>query len=182
MRMLDRPGLSYALRQIAAGEAHALVVSDVRRLTRSLVDLGALLEWFRDAHAALIGLDLEIDTTNAQGDQVASTLIRLSEWERERIANRTRSGLARVKSEGHAAGRPSVADNPELLARIAGMRQSGMTLQGISDQLNDEGIPTLRGGLKWRPSSVQAALGYKRPHARNPKDHLPPTGARREQG
>jgi hypothetical protein len=33
--------------------------------------------------------------------------------------------------------------------------------------LNAEGIPTLRGGSYWRPSSVQAAVGYKRPTARN---------------
>jgi hypothetical protein len=38
-----------------------------------------------------------------------------------------------------------------------------MTLQAIADELNDEGIPTVRGGAKWRPSSVQTALGYKRP-------------------
>ncbi len=174
-RMLERPGLSYALRQIAAGQANALVISDVRRLTRSMVDLGALLEWFREAHATLIALDLDLDTTTSHGDHVATTLITLSEWERERIAKRTRSGLARVKAEGHTAGRPAVADNPELLGRIAGMRERGMTLQGISDQLNNEGVPTLRGGAKWRPSSVQAALGYKRPGARHPKDQLPPT-------
>ncbi|MBA3263820.1 MAG: hypothetical protein H0T69_15355, partial [Thermoleophilaceae bacterium] len=34
-----------------------------------------------------------------------------------------------------------------------------------------EGVPTLRGGAKWRPSSVQAATGYKRPsrHAGEPE-------------
>ena len=26
-----------------------------------------------------------------------------------------------------------------------------------------EGVPTIRGGAEWRPSSVQAAVGYKRP-------------------
>ena len=68
-----------------------------------------------------------------------------------------------------------MAENPELLARIAAMRRAGMTLQAISDQLNDEQIPTIRGGALWRPSSVQAALGYKRPAARSIKDQLPPT-------
>jgi hypothetical protein len=38
-----------------------------------------------------------------------------------------------------------------------------MTLQAIADTLNAEGVPTLRGGAEWRPSSVQAAAGYKRP-------------------
>ena len=61
-------------------------------------------------------------------------------------------------------GRPAVSDLPLLQRRIATMRASGMTLQGIADTLNQEGVPTLRGGAKWRPSSVQAATGYKRPH------------------
>ena len=43
------------------------------------------------------------------------------------------------------------------------MRGEGMTLQAIADRLNEEEIPTLRGGSQWRPSSVQAAAGYRRP-------------------
>jgi Recombinase len=51
------------------------------------------------------------------------------------------------------------------------MRQAGMTLQAIADQLNAEGIPTLRGGAEWRPSSVQAAAGYRRPKPTKLNDH-----------
>ena len=43
------------------------------------------------------------------------------------------------------------------------MRSDGLTLQAIADVLNAEGVPTLRGGAKWRPSSVQGATGYRRP-------------------
>jgi hypothetical protein len=43
------------------------------------------------------------------------------------------------------------------------MREAGLSLQAIADTLNREGIPTLRGGAQWRPSSVQAVTGYKRP-------------------
>jgi hypothetical protein len=50
------------------------------------------------------------------------------------------------------------------------MRAGGLTLQAIADQLNAENVPTMRGGTKWRPSSIQAAIGYRRP---GPRDHLP---------
>jgi hypothetical protein len=43
------------------------------------------------------------------------------------------------------------------------MRKEGLTLQAIADRLNEESVPTLRGGSEWRPSSVQAAAGYRRP-------------------
>jgi DNA invertase Pin-like site-specific DNA recombinase len=175
---LERPGLSYALERIAKGEAHGLVVNDVRRLSRSIVDLGALMEWFRDAHAALVALDLGVDTSTPGGHELAATLITLGGWERERIAQRTRSGLAAVRASGRSTGRPSVADRPALVERITAMRQAGMTLQGIADQLNAEDVPTLRGGAMWRPSSVQAALGYRRPSARGPRDQLPPLEGR----
>ena len=62
-------------------------------------------------------------------------------------------------------GPPAVADYPGLRQRIARMRAEGMTLQAIADRLNAEGVPTVRGGAKWRPSSVQAAAGYRRPSA-----------------
>ena len=51
------------------------------------------------------------------------------------------------------------------------MRSANMTLQQIADQFNADSIPTLRGGKRWRPSSIQAALGYRRP---GPRDRLPP--------
>jgi DNA invertase Pin-like site-specific DNA recombinase len=169
---LERPGLARALEQIADGQARGLVVSDLRRLSRSIVDLGALVQWFTDAGAALVALDLGIDTSTPNGHELAATLVKLSGWERERIARRNRSGLTAVKTP--PTGRTAVVDRPALVERINAMRAANMTLQGIADQLNAEGVPTLRGGAMWRPSSVQAALGYKRPGTRNnPRSQLP---------
>jgi DNA invertase Pin-like site-specific DNA recombinase len=170
---LERPGLAYALEQIAEGKARGLVVSDLRRLSRSIVDLGALMEWFRDAGAGLVALDLGVDTSTPGGQEVAATLITLGGWESERIARRTRSGLAEVRASGRPAGRPAVSDRPDLVERINAMRDAGMTLQAIADQLNAEEVPTLRGGVMWRPSSVQAALGYRRPGTRSPRAQFP---------
>jgi hypothetical protein len=64
-----------------------------------------------------------------------------------------------------------VGDVPALNQRIVELRQSGLTLQAIADRLNAEGVPTLRGGAKWRPSSVQAAAGYRRPQRQSVVAH-----------
>ena len=86
-RILERPGLRYALERIARKRADVLLVGEMRRLSRSIVDLGALMAWFLDIDATLIALDLPIDTsTAAAAPEVASTLIALADWERERIA------------------------------------------------------------------------------------------------
>jgi DNA invertase Pin-like site-specific DNA recombinase len=169
-RILERPGLRYALERIASDKANALVISELQHVSRSIVDLGALMAWFRDTKATLIALDLRIDTSTREGYHVASTLIALSDWERERIASRTRNGLAELRALGQPTGRPAVSDRPELLERICAMREAKLSLRAIADQLNAEQVPTLRGGKEWRPSSIQAALGYRRP---GPRDHLP---------
>jgi DNA invertase Pin-like site-specific DNA recombinase/peptidoglycan hydrolase-like protein with peptidoglycan-binding domain len=159
-RMVDRPGLTSALEQIAAGHARGLVIRDVRRVTRSVADLGSLLEWFRDAEAALIALDLDLDTTTVYGQGSASMLIALADWERDRKGSRARSGLASVKGPERAGQeRGTTSDDRVALAqRIRAMRQGGMTLQAIADVLNKEGVPMLRAGTRWRPSSVKSAL------------------------
>ena len=159
---LDRPGLGYALNRIEAGEARGLVVSELAQLSRSASDLGEILDWFARSDARLVAAAQKLDTGQEAGRLAARTLIEVSGWERERLSERTQKGLEAARLGGRFQRR-AVADDPELRDRIAAMRAEGMTLQSIADRLNDEGVPTVRGGAMWRPSSVQAAAGYKRP-------------------
>jgi DNA invertase Pin-like site-specific DNA recombinase len=166
-RTLDRPGLSYALERIAEGRARGLVISELGRLSHSPADVRALMAWFRDADATLVALDLDLDTSTPQGRQVASTLMVLDTAEPQRSDHQVHNGgaVARIP------GRPALKDHPDLVQRITTMRSANMTLQQIADEFNAENVPTLRGGTEWRPSSIQAALGYRRP---GPRDRLPP--------
>jgi DNA invertase Pin-like site-specific DNA recombinase len=166
-RTLDRPGLNHALARIADGKARGLVATDLQRLSRSPHDLGALMAWFRDADARLVALDLDLDTSTPGGRQVASTLIALGVSDAERSVPEVQNGAGETRING----RPAVKDRPELLERITAMRSANLSLQQIADQLNAENVPTLRGGRQWRPSSIQVALGYRRP---GPRDRLPP--------
>jgi DNA invertase Pin-like site-specific DNA recombinase/peptidoglycan hydrolase-like protein with peptidoglycan-binding domain len=170
---LKRPGLMYALETIAAGAASCLVVSGLDRLARSASDLGTLVEWFEHNNARLVAVDLDLDTATDAGRMAARALVAAGELDRRRLAERTRKGLAAARAKGGAGGRPAVSDRPALRERIATMRREGMTLQAIADALNEEGVPTLRGGAEWRPSSVQAAAGYKRPRRNRRLDALP---------
>jgi DNA invertase Pin-like site-specific DNA recombinase len=172
---LERPGLTHALDMLANGEASCLVVSGLDRLSTSAANLGTVIEWLDDIAARLVVIDIDLDTETEEGRLAARALARIGALERRsgtapapRPAPRERSGGTR--------GRPAVSDLPLLQRRIATMRASGMTLQAIADTLNREGVPTLRGGAKWRPSSVQAATGYKRPGRHTTE----PAGAERE--
>lgn len=162
-KALDRPGLAYALERMEGGEASCLVVSKLRRLSHSVADIGRILEIIGRSGGRLVALDLGIDTATPEGRKAANVLLTVSGWERQRIAERTRQGLEAARAKGGAVGRPSVHDVPALKKWIVDLRASGLTLQAIADRLNAEGVPTLRGGQKWRPSAVQAAAGYRRP-------------------
>jgi DNA invertase Pin-like site-specific DNA recombinase len=117
-----------------------------------------VLEWLTERDARVIAAAPGIDTGEEAGRLVVRAIIEVSRWERQWLVERTRAGMLAARRKGPA----SVTDNPELRDRIAGMRDAGMTLQAIANQLNAEGIPTLRGGAVWRPSSIQAAAGYQR--------------------
>jgi DNA invertase Pin-like site-specific DNA recombinase/uncharacterized protein YjeT (DUF2065 family) len=161
---LQRPGLNHALELLAEGDASCLVVAGLDRLSRSAANLGTVIEWLDEIGARLVVIDIDLDTRTEEGRLAARALVRVGALER-------RSGAGIVALDGpraaHAGephgGRAAVSDLPLLQRRIATMRASGLTLQAIADTLNREGVPTLRGGSTWRPSSVQAATGYKRP-------------------
>jgi len=155
-RTLGRPGLSYALQLLTEGEADRLVVHELRHLAHSASELRAVLSWFLHMDVPLTALDAELDTGTEEGAKTARAIVSVTGV--EPFPKWTRRGLPTSRG----GGRASVADRPELAERIRAMRASGMTLQSIADTLNEDGVPTVRGGAQWRPSSVQSVLGYKR--------------------
>lgn len=175
-RDTHRPGLTEALERVAAGDADGVVAAKLDRISRSVVDFGTLLDWFRDADATLVALDVGVDTSTPAGRLVANVMASVAEWERETIAARTRDGLKVAASKGR---RPAPAVVGELRDRIRAMREANATYQAIADTLNAEGVPTLRGASIWRVSSVQSAAGYRRPAKRRRPAELPQLPKRR---
>jgi DNA invertase Pin-like site-specific DNA recombinase len=175
---LDRAGLLRALGLIAEGKADGLVAAKLDRLSRSVVDFGTLLEWFEAQRAVLVALDLQIDTSTPGGKLVANVFAAVAEWERGVIGERTRLALGALRADGRAVSGPSVADDVALAERVRGLRAAGMSRQAVCDVLNTEGVPTARGGFLWRPSSLQAVEGYRRPRKRRRAD-LPTVVRRR---
>jgi DNA invertase Pin-like site-specific DNA recombinase len=158
-----RAGLGEALVVIASGAAEVLAAERLESVVGGLAELLALLDWLDSAGADLVAREEDLDTATASGRRAVSLV-------RE---------LARLEHEG-APGRPPrgrpglVAREPELVGRITRMREQGLSLQAIADVLNAERVPTHRGGARWRPSSVQSALGYRRPRPPLPGAPPPP--------
>ena len=160
-KALDRAGLSFLIERIAAGDGSCLVVTGLQRLSRSVAELGTIVQWLERNDVRLVAVELDLDTASPGGRTTARALASVAGMESERLSERTRKGLAAARAKRHASGGAG-PDWDDIRKRIANMRADGMTLQAIADTLNDEGVPTQRGGAKWRPSSVQTAAGYKR--------------------
>jgi DNA invertase Pin-like site-specific DNA recombinase len=147
--------LNHAIERLGRGDADCLVVAQLERLCPSVAELGGILDAVAQANTRLVSLDPPLDTGTQLGRALARLLTSVSGWERTRRAAMTSAARTKVDL-------PHTTP-PDLKRRIVRLRSAGMTLQAIADELNTNGIPTVRGGAKWRPSSVQTALGYKRP-------------------
>lgn len=164
---LDRGTLYAALERLAKGEADALVVAKLDRLTRSLVDFSMLLQWFEDAGKALIALDFDLDTSTPTGELVAHIIMAVAQWERRAIGARTKDALAAIRASGRAINPGAVSDDVELAELVRMLRHDdGLSLDAIAAKLNEDGVPTVRGGTIWRKSALVTMLGYKRPRRR----------------
>lgn len=154
-------GLAAALAPISAGHANTLFVQQLESVARSLDELIRLLDWLQAAGADLVAADVGLDTASPHGRRMVALLREVDRWERA------------PDRPGRPRGRPGLASAaPHVAERIAELRERGLSLRAIADALNAEGVPTPRGGARWRPSSVQSALGYRRP--RHPAPGAPP--------
>ena len=106
----NRPALDYALERIAGGDADAIVLARLRDLTDSVAELGGLLRRLHDAGGSLVALDFRIDTSTEAGMRAARALIEVGDWERARILEQSRPGLAAARAKRRFAEETAAQD------------------------------------------------------------------------
>jgi len=156
-RDLKRPGIQEALRALARGEASALVVAKLDRLSRSMLDFSKLIATATRQHWALVALDVAVDTSTPSGEAMANMLATFSQFERRLISQRTKEALAVKKAEGVRLGRPPTMPQA-VVRRIQRQRARGDSLRKIADDLNEAGVPTAQGGAQWYAATVRHVL------------------------
>ncbi len=97
-------------------------------------------------------LDAEVDTTTAAGRLLVYVVSAAAAFESRRIGERVKSVHAVRRSQGKRAGQAPVLPR-EVRSRIATERGAGKSLNSIASILNDEGVPTAKGG-RWHASTV----------------------------
>jgi DNA invertase Pin-like site-specific DNA recombinase len=115
----SRPALDALLRDARRRKLDVVVVWRLDRLGRSLRHLLLLLGEFEALGIAFVSMGEGIDCTTPAGKLQMHILGALSEFERERIRERVKAGLARARAQGVRLGRRPVKLAPADLARTA---------------------------------------------------------------
>ncbi len=155
-KTLDRPGLNRALDMLRKGQAEALLVVKLDRLTRSVRDLGELVEkYFANGKAALLSVSEQVDTRSASGRMVLNIMTTIAQWERETIGERTSVSMRYKQDQGEYTGGDVpygfaigedglhlVAHEAEqaVLRQARALRQAGLSLRAVAGELARRGL------------------------------------------
>jgi DNA invertase Pin-like site-specific DNA recombinase len=154
---MRRPGVQEALRVLKAGDAKALVVAKLDRLSRSMIDFAAVMAKAQKQHWALVALDVAVDSSTPAGEAMVHMLATFAQFERRLIGQRTREALAAKKAAGVRLGRPPTVPK-SVVRRIQRQRAKGESLRAIAESLNADGVATAQGGREWYAATVRGIL------------------------
>ncbi len=116
-----RPALDRLLSDAKRRRFDVLICWRLDRLGRSLKHLVTLLDELHELGVAFVSLGEGIDCTTPAGRLQLHILGALAQFERERIAERVRAGLARVRREGRRLGRPPVQMSRDAVKSVRGL-------------------------------------------------------------
>lgn len=155
-KTLDRPGLNRALDMLRKGDAEAILVVKLDRLTRSVGDLATLVKkYFTSGRAALLSVSEQVDTRTASGRMVLNMLTTIAQWERETVGERTSQAMQHKAASGEYTGGDipfgfsvspdgvRLVDNEAeqaVLAQARSLRDAGLSLRAVAGELTRRGF------------------------------------------
>ena len=157
-KSLDRPGMAKLLSLIRGRKIGVVVVAKLDRITRSVRDLGELIDLFQRSGVEFASVADHIDTSTASGRLVLNVMGSVSQWEREAIGERTAEALAVMRSNGRRISRYApygyrlngegwIEDEHEqrAISLMRQLRADGLSLRRIAAELERHGHHNRRG-------------------------------------
>ena len=117
----SRPALDRLVNDAKRRQFDTVVVWRLDRLGRNLRHLITLLEELYAMGVAFVSLHEGIDATTPAGKLQMHILGAIAEFERARIAERAKAGLARAKANGRRLGRPRLVVGESVLSSVRGL-------------------------------------------------------------
>jgi DNA invertase Pin-like site-specific DNA recombinase len=131
-----RPALDVLIRDAKRRRFDVLVCWRLDRLGRNLRHLVTMLEDLNHLGVGFVSLGEGIDCTTPAGKLQLHILAALAEFERARIAERVRLGMARARRDGKHLGRPTKRVTDAALESVAHLSvREAATVLGVSKSL-----------------------------------------------
>ena len=129
----SRPALDRMMKDARQRRIDSVVVWRLDRLGRSLRHLLGTLEEFEQLGVTFVSIGEGIDLSTPAGRLQVAVLAAISAFERERIVERVRAGMARAKAQGKRLGRKPYDISEERFEAVAhlSLREAAKSL-GVS--------------------------------------------------
>lgn len=125
----SRPVYEKAVARLQRGDM--LLVWDLDRAFRSVVDAILELEGLRERGVSLSIVNLQIDTTTPSGMLVYTVMSAFAEFERRLLSQRTKEGLSAARRRGKTLGRPRKLSGDDLV-RARRSLEEGKTINMVA--------------------------------------------------
>ena len=116
-----RPALDRLMADAKRRKVDVVVCWKLDRFGRSLAHLVNAIQTLTDVGVGFTSIGEGIDTQSATGRLMLGILASFAEFEKSRIQERVRAGLARARAQGVKLGRPRRRIDSEKLAAVAGL-------------------------------------------------------------
>lgn len=148
----QRPGFSKLIERMEPGDT--LIVLKIDRLGRDAIDVLSTVRNLLSVGIKVISLDLPVpNLSSSEGTMMLQMFMAFAEFERNRIIERTKEGLARAKANGKKLGRPG-AD--KTTGKVLAAKAEGLTQAAAAAQLGI-GIATVK--RHWNKDKNEAVYG-----------------------
>jgi len=127
----ERKELNRMLASLRPG--NTVIVVELSRIGRSSKDILEIVDLIHQKGAHFRSLSEKwLDTTTPQGQLIFTIFAGLCQFERDLIAERTKSGLAAAKARGRSGGRPATKE--EKTEAVKALHESGVGATDIAKQ------------------------------------------------
>ena len=175
---LNREGIQKVITLCKDRSVDHLIVYKMDRLTRRLLDLLTLIEEvFKPNKVQFHSITEKIDTATAQGKFFLAIMGAMAQMERDLISERTREALRYKIGKGEPVGSPPLGFEAiekelkktqdelvvvrEIFKLKKGRGKNKLSLRQIANRLNEQMIPTKRGG-RWYAATIRYILRNSR--------------------
>lgn len=171
---LGRRGLQASLGAIEDGDAEAIIISQIDRLSRNLEDFLYLLSKYFMSRYVLMSVSEQLDCRTPTGKFALTILAAVAQLQLETTRERTKGALdykrrrqeyiggevpyGWARGEGDKDKLVMVPSEQLTIANARELRSQGLTLRAIGKELISRGCFPRKGGGGWAPNQIKRLL------------------------